>query len=158
MPYLFANPAPVPFSVLAILILLFVPISAMILRKAVSMFNKRTITDEECVAMPSFLRAIGISFIAMIIVNLLGSGTVYISQNIFQLSREELLSGYIALLLIPAVVVGFFAYSGVLRLLMSINYGTGMLIVVNDYIIRFVILLICGGIAFVLDGIRLSMN
>ncbi|QDU52369.1 hypothetical protein [Gimesia panareensis] len=158
MPLLIANPAQVPVSVHAILTLLYVSISAIILRKAVSMFNKRTITDEECVAMPSFLIAMGISLVATIVVGILDVGTVFVSQSIFQLSREEIQSGYIALLLIPAVVVGFFAYSGVLRWLMSVNYGTGMLIVVNDYIIRFVILLIFGGIAFVLDGIRLSMS
>lgn len=100
----------------------------------------------------------GISLFATIIAAIVSSSTVFVSQSIFRLSPEELRSGYIVLLMIPSVVVSFFAYSGVLRWLMSVNYGTGMLIVLNDYVVRFVILLILGGIAFVLDGIRLSLS
>tara|TARA_R110002095_G_scaffold147182_1_gene127229 strand:- start:1684 stop:2205 length:522 start_codon:yes stop_codon:yes gene_type:complete len=158
MSFLVANPAPMPLSVPIIFALLSLPISAMILRKAVGMFNNRTISDDECVRIPSFLVAMGISLFATIIAAIVSSSTVFVSQSIFRLSPEELRSGYIVLLMIPSVVVSFFAYSGVLRWLMSVNYGTGMLIVLNDYVVRFVILLILGGIAFVLDGIRLSLS
>ncbi|WP_298865829.1 hypothetical protein [uncultured Gimesia sp.] len=146
------------FFALVIFFLIPTAIGALILRKAVSMFNKGVYAEEQDVRMPSLFKAMGILFIATFICYIVWFISGYVSQSYFLLSPEELRSGYILLLMIPPVVIGFFAYSGVVCWLMSVTYGTGMLIVLNDYIVRFVILLILGGISFVLDGIRLSLS
>lgn len=167
MSFLIANLAPMFLSVSLIYALLSVLITAIILRKAVSMFNNRVISDDECVRMPSLLGAMGISLVttivAVIVAASVGSFCVFVSESMFRPSPEELRSGNLVLLMIPTVVVGlfaymvivFFAYIEVIRELMSVSYRTGMRIAFNDYIIRFVILLILDGIGFVLYGIGL---
>lgn len=160
MDFILGSSSPISFFdlliVQSILTLISVPISAIILRQAIYMFNEANLKADQTIQMPSLLKAMRVSLIATVIIQVLVNIVQFAldPQCTLFLSTEKNTTILIATI-VSSLIVAFFAYSGVLSCLFSISFNTAMRVVLNDSIVRFVILLVLDCIAYVLYGIGL---
>lgn len=145
-----------PHLVALFISLITVPISAIILRIAIGMFNKTVTPEVQVVRMPSLWQAIGIAFAATIGALIVAEIILYIPGGILLLRPEEIQKSFIPLVVLPSVIIVFFVHSAVISLLLDVNYGTGLAITVFDYVVRIIVVTVAGSIGFaawIMDGV-----
>ncbi|WP_417374850.1 hypothetical protein [Gimesia maris] len=135
--------------------LIAVPISAMILRKAISMFNEAAAEKTQKIKFPTLPNAIWISLIVTLSIQavliLAAFILIPVADMTFYSGKNS--QGYYILLAVSSVVLAFFTYSKVLSMCWPINSANANSIVAIDFVIRFMFLLILGVIALVLKSL-----